>query len=320
MTQLIKRDNAATQSQVVELPGREPAMLDRDVARIYGVETRALNQAVRRNKERFPEPVMRFRATKEERSQIVTSIERQGQSVHPNQFLKLPYLYTQPGAHAAAFVLNSDEAIRQSHQIVQIYTDYQRGKLPQQQLVDPYRLAGLEQRQDALEARQEALEADVYGEDAINRRAMALVEPLLQAVIPRLQSAALPPAPVSPRVTTRAPRPSTTPRADNACEKSWEALQVLMQSEPGRFPLVSDLPRRSDYGYIIKGSEGEPDTLCTTEKRIKAMGICGRFGLGPRLWVNWCEGQGFTERTPKKSTLANGQRDRWVLFEIQPIS
>ena len=55
-------------------------MLDRDLARLYGVETRVLNQAVQRNIERFPEDFM-FQLTKEEfenlRSQIVTSSEEE---------------------------------------------------------------------------------------------------------------------------------------------------------------------------------------------------------------------------------------------------
>ena len=61
----------------------QKVMLDRDLAQLYGVETRALNQAVRRNIDRFPEDFM-FRLTREEImriSQFVIS------SVHPEPFL-----------------------------------------------------------------------------------------------------------------------------------------------------------------------------------------------------------------------------------------
>lgn len=59
------------QSKIYEIRGQR-VMLDRDLAEMYGVETRTLNQAVKRNIERFPEDFM-FQLTKEEclRSQIV---------------------------------------------------------------------------------------------------------------------------------------------------------------------------------------------------------------------------------------------------------
>ena len=69
-------------------------MLDSDLAELYGVETRALVQAVGRNKDRFPEDFM-FRLTKEEfsdlRSQIVTSNEGRGGRRYP------PYAFTEQG-------------------------------------------------------------------------------------------------------------------------------------------------------------------------------------------------------------------------------
>ena len=65
------------ESLILTIRGKQ-VILDRDLARLYGVETRVLNQAVQRNIERFPEDFM-FKLTKEEfdglRSQIVTSNE-----------------------------------------------------------------------------------------------------------------------------------------------------------------------------------------------------------------------------------------------------
>ena len=60
---------------------KQQVMLDSDLARLYGVETKVLNQAVKRNIQRFPEDFM-FQLTKEEclRSQIVTLIEGRGLS------------------------------------------------------------------------------------------------------------------------------------------------------------------------------------------------------------------------------------------------
>lgn len=53
----------------------EQVMIDRDLAFLYGVETRALNQAVKRNIERFPEN-FRFQLTKEELEELVTNCDR----------------------------------------------------------------------------------------------------------------------------------------------------------------------------------------------------------------------------------------------------
>ena len=60
----------------------QQVMLDKDLAKLYGVEAKVLNQAVKRNVERFPND-FRFQLTKEEclRSQIVTLDEKQGQHI-----------------------------------------------------------------------------------------------------------------------------------------------------------------------------------------------------------------------------------------------
>lgn len=48
-------------------------MIDRDLAELYGVETKTLNQAVKRNMERFPERFFRFQLTKEEMAELVAN-------------------------------------------------------------------------------------------------------------------------------------------------------------------------------------------------------------------------------------------------------
>ena len=95
-------------------------LLDADLAAIYGVPTKAFNQAVKRNAERFPED-FRFRLTLEEaeavlrsRSQFVTL--KRGQNV---KFL--PYAFTEHGAIMAATVLNSPEAVAMSVFVVRAF-------------------------------------------------------------------------------------------------------------------------------------------------------------------------------------------------------
>ena len=97
----------------------QKVMLDRDLAELYGVETRTLNQAVRRNMERFPEDFM-FQLNEEEfenwKSQIVISnSERMG-------LRKRPFAFTEQGVAMLSSVLNSSTAIRVNIQIIRIFT------------------------------------------------------------------------------------------------------------------------------------------------------------------------------------------------------
>lgn len=93
------------------------AILAHDLARAYGVPTKALNQAVKRNPTRFPLDFV-FELTPEEagalRSQIVTSKGRGGRRY-------LPLAFTEHGAVAAAFVLNSPRAIEMSVFVVRAF-------------------------------------------------------------------------------------------------------------------------------------------------------------------------------------------------------
>lgn len=93
-------------------------MLDSDLASLYGVETKVLNQAVKRNRGRFPKDFV-FQLTKEEdlnlRSQIVTSsLEHGGRR-------KLPYVFTEHGVAMLSAVLKSKQAVEMSLYIVRAF-------------------------------------------------------------------------------------------------------------------------------------------------------------------------------------------------------
>ena len=94
-------------------------MLDRDLAELYGVETKVLKQTVRRNIKRFPSDFL-FEMTIEElqdwRSQIVTSNADKKGLRYP------PFCFTEHGVIMLASVLNSDRAININVQIVRIFT------------------------------------------------------------------------------------------------------------------------------------------------------------------------------------------------------
>jgi len=94
-------------------------MLDRDLAKLYEVETKVLNQAVKRNSERFPEDFM-FQLAKEEmrnwKSQFVTSkSERMG-------LRKRPFAFTENGVAMLSSVLHSRRAIQVNIQIMRTFT------------------------------------------------------------------------------------------------------------------------------------------------------------------------------------------------------
>jgi len=96
----------------------ERVMLDADLAALYGVETKALNQAVRRNLDRFP-PDFMFALTLEEvgylRSQIVTSSLEHGGSRY------LPSAFTEQGVAMLSSVLRSSRAVAVNVEIMRAY-------------------------------------------------------------------------------------------------------------------------------------------------------------------------------------------------------
>lgn len=95
----------------------QKVMFDTDLAELYGVETRRLNEQVKRNIDRFPEDFM-FQLTQDEfdnlKSQIATSSWGGRRT--------LPYVFTEHGVLMLSSILNSDRAIKVNIQIMRIYT------------------------------------------------------------------------------------------------------------------------------------------------------------------------------------------------------
>jgi hypothetical protein len=105
------------ESQVRLVRGQK-VLLDSELSTLYGVEVRALNQAVKRNEERFPRDFV-FRLTAKEsdvlRSQTVISKSAQGGRRY------LPYAFTEHGAIMAASLLNSPRAVEMSIFVVRAF-------------------------------------------------------------------------------------------------------------------------------------------------------------------------------------------------------
>lgn len=106
----------------------QQVMIDYELAMLYQVETRVLNQAVKRNIDRFPDR-FRFQLTKEEhenlKSQIVISSLEEGKSDYGGR-RKLPYVFTEQGIAMLASVLRSETAVQTSIHIMDSFVEMRR--------------------------------------------------------------------------------------------------------------------------------------------------------------------------------------------------
>jgi len=122
----------------------QKVMLDADLAALYGVETKVINQAVKRNRDRFPNDFM-FQLTKEEhgvlRSQIVTSkpAGRGGRRTPP-------YAFTEQGVAMLSSVLRSQRAVQVNIQIMRTFVKLRRMLATHEDLAR--KLAALERKYD----------------------------------------------------------------------------------------------------------------------------------------------------------------------------
>jgi len=116
------KDLQLIQSKIYEIHGVR-VMLDRDLAALYGTETKVLIQAVKRNIRRFPEDFM-FQLTKEEfmfwKSQIVTSNSDKKGLRRP------PYAFTEQGVAMISGILNSEAAIETNIMIMRAFVAVRR--------------------------------------------------------------------------------------------------------------------------------------------------------------------------------------------------
>ena len=140
----------AIQNRIYEIRG-ERVMMDFDLAALYEVEIRVLNQAVKRNIKRFPKDFM-FQLTKEEYDNIRFQIEalenhhsltsqivtlKTGRGKH-RKFM--PYAFTEQGVAMLSGVLNSDRAINMNIAIMRAFVEVRRVLLQQTDIKEQLRL------------------------------------------------------------------------------------------------------------------------------------------------------------------------------------
>jgi hypothetical protein len=137
----------------------EAALLDSDLAALYGVETKAFNKAIKRNARRFPSD-FGFQLTSEEfaalRFQNGTSKGRGGRRY-------APWVFTEHGAIMAATILNSERAVAMSTYVVRAFVRLRRELLANA----------------TLELRLTKIEKDLLSHDAALRGLYAKIKPLL---------------------------------------------------------------------------------------------------------------------------------------------
>jgi hypothetical protein len=107
------------ESKILFIRGQK-VMLDRDLAQLYGVETRVLNQAVRRNADRFPDDFM-FALTREEITRISQSVISSNASLQILKFSKNVMVFTEYGIAMLSSILNSPRAIQVNIQIMRTF-------------------------------------------------------------------------------------------------------------------------------------------------------------------------------------------------------
>ena len=133
--------------RIYSVRGRQ-VMIDRDLAELYGVETKALNQAVKRNIERFP-PSFMFRLKQEEFMELVTICDRFEKLKHSSN---MPHAFTEQGVAMLSSVLRSPTAVSVSIRIMESFV-----KLRQFMMKNSYMF----QRMDILEMRLAETESKV---------------------------------------------------------------------------------------------------------------------------------------------------------------
>jgi ORF6N domain len=97
-------------------------MIDKDLAELYQVETKVLNQAVKRNLNRFPE-MFRFQLSDSEKNELVTNCDRFGKLKHSSVN---PYVFTEQGVAMLSAVLRSEVAVNVSIQIIQAFVEMKK--------------------------------------------------------------------------------------------------------------------------------------------------------------------------------------------------
>ena len=166
---------------LIQIEGRilivrdQKVIIDADLAQLYGVPTKRLNEQVKRNKERFPIDFM-FALTKEEKTELVANCDHLGKLKFS---ATLPFVFTEHGAIQAANVLASQEAIEMGVYVVRAFVRLREMIVTNKELA--LRLDELENKSELISLKHDTFEHNTRVQlkqifDAI-RELMAAPEP-----------------------------------------------------------------------------------------------------------------------------------------------
>jgi hypothetical protein len=133
-------------SKILLIRGKK-VMIDRDLAELYGVPTKRLNEQVKRNLKRFPKDFM-FKLTTKEKDEVVANCVHLKGLKHSSV---LPYVFTEHGAVMLASVLNSTRAIKVNIQIVRIFNQLREMLMTNREILLKLELLERDTMQNALD-------------------------------------------------------------------------------------------------------------------------------------------------------------------------
>ena len=176
-------------------------IIDTDLALLYGVPTKALNQAVKRNAERFPMDFM-FQLSATEKAEVVTSCDH----LQKLKFSKsLPYAFTEHGAIQAANVLASPRAVEMGIYVVRAFVRLKQATASHSELAQ--RLAELEEKTEGL-----ALSHDTFSRNTRNQ---------LKQVFDALRELMTPPDPPKRPMGFVTPQDEGAGKGKATARKAW---------------------------------------------------------------------------------------------------
>jgi len=129
--------------QKIMLIRGQKVMLDADLSELYGTTTKALNQAIKRNRGRFPDDFM-FQLTRNEKQEVVTNCDHLSKLKFSPV---LPYVFTEHGALMVASVLNTKRAVEVSVYVVRAFVRLRQMLLMNKELA--HKLAELERKSES---------------------------------------------------------------------------------------------------------------------------------------------------------------------------
>ena len=126
-----KNDISVVENKIITIRGQR-VILDSDLAQLYGVQTSRFNEAVKRNKDRFPRDFA-YQLTRQEVTSLISQIAISKNSGRGGR-RTLPWVFTEHGAVMAANILNSSKAIEMSVFVVRAFIKMREQLLSQAEL------------------------------------------------------------------------------------------------------------------------------------------------------------------------------------------